>query len=84
MYAYIKETILNLAKEKRAFHYDNALAKLHESCYEVLPCALYSPDLVPMAFCFQIIKNVSRERFTSNMDVIVKTNAHSAELEVKI
>jgi hypothetical protein len=72
-------------------HYDNApahtsrivTAKLEELRFEVVPHALYSPDLAPSDFFLfpNLKKWLGGRRFTSNEEVIAETNGYFAELE---
>lgn len=63
-------------------HVFSCAAKLHEPCFDLLPHALYSPDLVPNNyFLFLNIKKwLAGRRFISSEKVIAETNADFAEL----
>ena len=81
----------HLAKKKVLFHHDNApahtsafvAAKLVESRYELLPYPPYSLDLVSCDFfLFPNLKKIlAGQKFESNEEVIVATEAYFAGLE---
>ena len=58
-------------------------SKLVELCYELLPHPPYSPDLAPCDFFLfpNLKKSLTGQKFESNEEVIVATEAYFADLE---